>query len=341
MAVLGVDDFALRRGHVYGTVLIDMDTHRPVDLLPDREADTLAAWLREHPGVQVVCRDRAGAYAEGAPPAHRRRRRSRTAGICGTTSPNTWRRPWPATAAAGPSPPSRPGRRARRRARMLDRIVPDPRQLAERAALARREASALVTRTRERYAAVQDLRAAGQRHQDHHARARAWPRRRCAASPAPARWRSCWPPHATGGPASWMSSSPTCITGSTSATPTAACCSPRSAPRATAAAWAPCWATCARSGPRRRPRPRCRGRPTVRDVTGVMLRHPDRLDADDQLALKQVAGTLPAPRRPRRPRQRVRRDDGRPPRRTPRRLDLPGRGRRPTRPAPVRQRAAS
>ena len=71
--IIGVDDFAFRRGRRYGTLIVDLERHCPINLLPDLEAETLSRWLKAHPGIEIVTRDRSKTYAcgitEGAPAA--------------------------------------------------------------------------------------------------------------------------------------------------------------------------------------------------------------------------------------------------------------------------------
>jgi transposase len=155
VTILGVDDFAFRRGRDYGTILVNAETGQPVDLLRDREADTFAGWLKDHPGAEVICRDRAGAYADGArqgaPDAaqvadrwhlyhnlsgHVEKAVARHRGCLDEPAPEP---------AAQQAPPA----------------GPDLQQAAAAAAARRAEDSTLAVRTRQRYEQVQALRAQG------------------------------------------------------------------------------------------------------------------------------------------------------------------------------------
>src|SRR5258708_31854920 len=64
--ILGIDDWSWKKGVTYGTILVDLELRKPIELLPDRSAETSQAWLRTHPEVEVVSRDRGGGYAAAA-----------------------------------------------------------------------------------------------------------------------------------------------------------------------------------------------------------------------------------------------------------------------------------
>ena len=218
--VLGVDDFAFRRGRDYGTILVNAETGEPVDLLRDRERH-LRRMAERAPGAEVICRDRAGAYADGARQ--------------GAPASRPGRRPWhlyhnlsehvEKTAARHrgcleePAPEPEPEEAAGGQA------APDLQQAAAAAAARRAEESALAVRTRQRYELVQALRAQGKGIKPimrETGLAKETVRRFYRASAV----EELLAKVKDGRRRSSMTTSPTCTSGGTRAAPTSASCTP-------------------------------------------------------------------------------------------------------------------
>ena len=320
-----------RRGQSYATILIDMDTHQPIDVLEDRQAGTLAQWLKDHPGVQVICRDRAGAYAEGAregaPDAIQVADRFHLwQNLCDAVEKTViscradLREPAPEP---GDPEPAGPGSDV-------------PAETTGHADGQDAGHGRLATRSRERHAAIHDLLAQGRNYTQisemlgltrHTVRkfARAATAEQVITGPSPRSSRldrfapylqQRWNQGCTDAAQLFTEIQAQGYSGST-----------RSARRYLQ----PLRATL--TAPVLPPPP-----PTVREVTRWITSHPDHLTDDENSPAQPGQSPQPAAERRRRPRHRIRRDDDRPPRRAPARLDRRRRPRQPAPPALLHQR---
>jgi zinc-finger of transposase IS204/IS1001/IS1096/IS1165/Transposase len=224
--VLGVDEFAVRRGHSYGTLLVDIETRRPVDILPERSAGSFAAWLAARPGTELICRDRGGCYADGgargAPDAIQAADRWHLWHNLSDAAERAVARHSACLRAAAPVPSAtRP---------------PQPAGTRTQAPPGQVRSDRIAVRTRQRHAVIRQLAADGRTVRDIAAEL-GLARNTVRRSPAPRALTSSSSMTApAAAPASWTSTRPTCASGGTPAAPTPPSCTGSCVPAVTRAA---------------------------------------------------------------------------------------------------------